>query len=565
MNDTIHQHLSVGFTVDHFDICEVLGSGGFGITYKAWDTRLERDVALKEFLPTDLAIREGTTHTIKARTGRVEDYRFALDKFLQEARTLAKFSHPNIVRVTQFLEANGTAYLVMDYERGRSLSDYLKSHPGPVPQETLKAWFIPILKGLVEVHKAGFLHRDIKPGNIYLRDEGEPLLIDFGAARQAIGEHSRSVTGIVSAGYAPTEQYGTDSKKQGPWTDLYALGATMYCCIAGKDPVDAPTRKDALFEGDDDPMPPAQEVGEGRYEASLLSLVDDLLKVSIKDRSQNAHSVLQVFQAGLGPSPVPTEGPAGAEDGAVSAASRTRTVTNEEREAALRQQAAQASADEAEDDRPTQAAGGARLGWMLGALAVLALGAGGWWYQAQTNTPANSNSATSAHSAPINGAVATKLPAASQSEPTALTQAELLSGDAILTLSSTPSGASVLLDGVAIGTTPFDSRKVRAGEYELSLTSPYSQTYAERITLGSYQVTSKAVSLTAAEGKLTVLSTPAGASIVLDGEATGRATPTTFTAIKAGKHWVALTLARHEGRSTNTEVLPDKVALVDVT
>ncbi|MEM1155760.1 MAG: protein kinase, partial [Pseudomonadota bacterium] len=118
MNDTIHQYLAVGSSVDQFEIREILGSGGFGITYKAWDARLERDVALKEFLPTDLAIREGSSRTVKARTDRVDDYRFALDKFLQEARLLARFSHPNIVRVTQFLEANGTAYLVMDYERG---------------------------------------------------------------------------------------------------------------------------------------------------------------------------------------------------------------------------------------------------------------------------------------------------------------------------------------------------------------------------------------------------------------------------------------------------------------
>lgn len=290
------QHtLEVGSIVDRYEIFEVLGIGGFGVTYKARDPQLAVDVAIKEFLPLDLAGRDGATTAVVAHASRAEEYRYGLERFLEEARTLARFKHNNVVRVTNYLEANGTAYLVMDFEQGQSLSQYLKATPGPVAEEQLIAWFVPVLRGLVEVHKAGFLHRDIKPGNVYLRDEGEPLLIDFGAARQAIGEHSRSVTGIVSAGYAPTEQYGTDAKKQGPWTDLYSVGATLYRCIAGADPTDAPTRQSAVMEGDPDPLVPAIEVGRGHYSAALLQLIDQLLVLPIKQRPESANVALEAL------------------------------------------------------------------------------------------------------------------------------------------------------------------------------------------------------------------------------------------------------------------------------
>ena len=288
----IERKLLSGALIAHFEVREVLGWGGFGITYKARDTLLERWVAIKEFLPFDLALRETGDTTIHARTDRIDDYRFALGKFLQEAQTLARFDHPNIVRVTQFLEANGTAYLVMNYEQGRALSNWLKDHPGPAPEETLRRWFVPILRGLTAVHDKGFLHRDIKPGNIYLRDAGEPLLIDFGAARQAISEHSRSVR-TVSDGYAPPEQYLSDAAKQGAWTDLYALGATLYRCISGADPTDANTRQTALTNREADPLRPAQDVGKDRYSPGLLRLIDDLLQLPTKARPPSAEAALK--------------------------------------------------------------------------------------------------------------------------------------------------------------------------------------------------------------------------------------------------------------------------------
>ncbi|MFM8353347.1 MAG: serine/threonine-protein kinase, partial [Gammaproteobacteria bacterium] len=231
------QSLRPGQRIEQYTIERVLGSGGFGITYLATDSKLGLEVAIKEFLPAEYAIREAGSATVRARTGRDGDVAFGLRRFLDEGRALARFNHPNIVRVLSFIEANGTAYLVMEFVAGRTLADYLRSSSEALTEAQVLGIAVPILRGLSVVHAGGFLHRDIKPGNIYLRRDGEPLLIDFGAARQALGEHSRSVTGIVSAGYAPPEQYSSDGKKQGAWTDLYGLGATLYRCISGEDPV----------------------------------------------------------------------------------------------------------------------------------------------------------------------------------------------------------------------------------------------------------------------------------------------------------------------------------------
>ena len=298
MSEQRSRHLPRGTIIGDFEIGDVLGQGGFGITYKAHDRRLDRQVAIKEFFPSEFATRAADTTTVEIHSDKSSDYSFALEKFLEEARTLARFDHPNIVPVIGFLEANNTAYLIMKYVEGQTLSEYLRAHPGTLPEKQVKAWFTAILSGLIEVHKVGFLHRDIKPGNIYLHRNQTPLLIDFGAARLAIGEQSRTVTGLVTPGYAPTEQYATDSKKQGPWTDLYSVGATLYRCVAGKNPVDSPTRQSAIMEGEDDPLVPASIVGADRYSAGLLALADQLLALSIKSRPDNAETVLAALAGG---------------------------------------------------------------------------------------------------------------------------------------------------------------------------------------------------------------------------------------------------------------------------
>ncbi|MCF8210296.1 MAG: protein kinase [Rhodoferax sp.] len=229
---------------------KVLGKpGGFGITYLAFDTKLETKVAIKEYLPRDLAGRDGDHATISAHSADdAEHFRYGLTQFLQEARTLARFDHANIVRVRNFFEENGTGYLVMDYYDGITLADYLAQQPqGKLPEQTAIGILMPILDGLREVHAKNFLHRDIKPQNIYLTTGNRAMLLDFGAARQAMSERSRSLSVVLSEGYAPYEQYHRRGE-QGPWTDIYAGAAVLYHMVAGEAPPPATERvaKDEL-------------------------------------------------------------------------------------------------------------------------------------------------------------------------------------------------------------------------------------------------------------------------------------------------------------------------------
>lgn len=220
----------------------VLGKpGGFGITYLAFDTRLETLVAIKEYLPRDLAGRETGTFTVSPHSqddGQL--FRFGLEQFLSEARTLAKFDHAHVVRVRNVFEENGTAYLVMDYYEGISLAQYLDKK-GQLAEQTAVDIMMPILDGLREVHHKGFLHRDIKPQNIYITHDGRPILLDFGSARVAMGEHSNTLSVVLTPGYAPFEQYHRKGE-QGPWTDIYACAAVLYQMLTGQIPPEAPER-----------------------------------------------------------------------------------------------------------------------------------------------------------------------------------------------------------------------------------------------------------------------------------------------------------------------------------
>ena len=243
-----HHALPEGYTLHWYEIDSVLGQGGFGITYLARDTNLDQPVAIKEFLPSDLATRtrDSAVHPLSA--GHSDTYGWGLNRFLTEARTLAKFRHANIVRVLSVFEANNTAYMVMEYERGESLENLLRQKRLGGGEQTLEDILLPLLDGLERVHETGFIHRDIKPSNIYLREDGVPVLLDFGSARLALGVETRTLTSLVSPGYAPFEQYNAtrDSDKQGPWTDIYALGATLHRAVTGKGPVDAAARRPSI-------------------------------------------------------------------------------------------------------------------------------------------------------------------------------------------------------------------------------------------------------------------------------------------------------------------------------
>lgn len=227
----------------YYVIGKILGKpGGFGITYLGYNQKLETKVAIKEYLPRDLVAREAGHRTLRVHdSGDEGSFRAGIDQFLHEARLLARFNHPNIVRVIDFFEENGTAYLVMDYYQGVSLAEYMERQGGALSEHRVRELMMPVLDGLKEVHAGGVLHRDIKPQNIYLTDEGRPILLDFGAAKQFVGERSRSLSLMATPGFASYEQYHKQGQ-QGPWTDIYGCAATMYYMLTGTVPPDAVER-----------------------------------------------------------------------------------------------------------------------------------------------------------------------------------------------------------------------------------------------------------------------------------------------------------------------------------
>ena len=238
-------YLPAGITLNNrYLIGKTIGFGGFGVVYLAWDTSLDVRVAVKEFLPKDMAGRSGDhLSLIPYSGGGAGDLEFGIKKFLEEAKALARFQdHPGIVTVHESFRANNTAYMVMQYLDGMTLKEYLKRQPdGRLPAATAVKTMIPIMDALREVHKAGFVHRDISPDNIFITRQSQVKLLDFGAARYALGEHSKSLTSILKHGYAPVEQYSSKGN-QGPWTDVYAVSATLYRCITGETPADAMER-----------------------------------------------------------------------------------------------------------------------------------------------------------------------------------------------------------------------------------------------------------------------------------------------------------------------------------
>ncbi len=278
---------------EKYIVQKVLGEGGFGITYLVVNHTIQKQFAIKEYLPQDQAIRDTQTQQIIPRTNRKEDFQYGLKQFLKEAEHLARFEHPNIVGVFDFIESNGTAYLIMRYEAGQELSARLKKSP-PLSEAEIVQIIRDILTGLKQIHQQKMLHRDIKPSNIYLRQNGEALLIDFGSSRYALGAQSKSLSAIITPGYAPPEQYSS-KRQQAAQTDLYAVGATLYKMLTGKAPVEASERREATAEGDADPYISAIKKGLPNYSPWLKELTDQLLELSFKTRPNDSQAVLNAL------------------------------------------------------------------------------------------------------------------------------------------------------------------------------------------------------------------------------------------------------------------------------
>ena len=266
---------------------KVLGIGGFGITYLGYDLTLEIKVAIKEYMPSALATRHADRYTV-ALTGRVEEeYKYGMERFLEEAKILAKLqSTPNIVSVQNYFKENGTAYFVMEYIDGMSLKAYLEKNGGKIPYSQALAFLQPIMEALVQVHGMHLLHRDISPDNIYITAKGESRLLDFGAARFASGD-GKSVSVILKHGYAPEEQYSSHGN-QGPWTDVYALGATLYRCITGQLPPDSIARIHS------DSIKPPTELG-ARIPGYAESAIMKALSVKTEDRFANMEGFIRAL------------------------------------------------------------------------------------------------------------------------------------------------------------------------------------------------------------------------------------------------------------------------------
>ena len=272
-----------GTHLAEFEIRGVIGEGGFGIVYLAWDWSLQRQVAIKEYMPSTLAARTLTTF-VSPRSDKLADtFALGLRSFVNEAQLLASFDHPSLLKVYRFWEANGTAYMVMPYYQGVTLKRALAALTTPPEEGWLLKQLSALLDALDVMHRERCYHRDIAPDNILLLDDGRPLLLDFGAARRVIGDATQALTAFLKPGYAPVEQYAEmPSMKQGPWTDFYALGSVVHYAITGHTPPESVAR---LVN---DTMVPLAKVAAGRYSERFLRAIDHALAVRPDERPQSA-------------------------------------------------------------------------------------------------------------------------------------------------------------------------------------------------------------------------------------------------------------------------------------
>lgn len=289
--------LECGARLQSYTIEAVLGAGGFGITYKAVEDFTDRVVAIKEYLPSSLAVRDRDSATVRPLSDRAaSDFAWGLERFRAEAKLLIGFHHPNIVPVLAYFEANRTGYLVMEYQDGTSLAAVLGSPATAMPETQVLQLMLPLLDGVEEVHRRNFLHRDIKPDNIFIRKDGTPVLLDFGAARQALGARSKKFTAILTEGYAPFEQYA-DTGNQGPWSDIYALGAVMFECLTGRSAVEAPQRVSARMRGIPDPMAQDFAVLRVAVSSAVAFAVEAALRVVDAERPQTIAALRELIVA----------------------------------------------------------------------------------------------------------------------------------------------------------------------------------------------------------------------------------------------------------------------------
>ncbi|MBV1774470.1 serine/threonine protein kinase [Burkholderiaceae bacterium DAT-1] len=288
-----------GYQLLNYTIVKQLSAGGFSIVYLAHDER-DHPVAIKEYLPNALALRQEGSQVVATSADKLALFRHGMKCFFEEGKTLATITHPNVVRVINFFRANETVYMVMEYERGRTLQREIQLTEGGVKENMILYVFIHMLNGLREVHLRKLLHLDIKPANIYIRRDGSPVLLDFGSARQALGSQIQRFTPMYTPGFASPEQYG-DREKLGPWSDIYSIGASIFACMSGMAPQAADQR------AKDDRYVSVRKAWAGRYSDALLDIVDWCLEMDTLRRPQSGLELQKALMAvAAAPQPKPT-------------------------------------------------------------------------------------------------------------------------------------------------------------------------------------------------------------------------------------------------------------------
>lgn len=364
--------LAPGSQLDEYRIDSILGVGGFGATYKAFDLNLGIWVALKEYFPAEWSFRDPdgvTVHpNIEGQAGGSKEqeafYYWGLERFLDEARVLARIAHPLVARVKRYFQAHGTAYIVMDYEEGQTLHAMLPAGE-TLDEDEVHGLLEDVLPALRAVHEQGYLHRDIKPANLYARaTDHRVMLIDFGAARVSVGRYSKSMTSLVTPGYSPPEQYSTRNDRYGAWTDIYALGAVLYRCVTGHPPTEAVER---LLE---DRLEPAVLAGAGRYDIRLLEMIDRALAV----RPERRFQTVAEMQVALDGTPDGDGDPAGPVESGQAAPELDRPCPVESSGPLIVPPVAERMVDRGPVDAPPSGAETSRRRWSLGTLAGGGLG-----------------------------------------------------------------------------------------------------------------------------------------------------------------------------------------------
>ncbi len=283
-----NQALPNGYRLNEYTVVRKIGGGGFSIVYLARDDT-NQPVAIKEYLPGALVLRTEGSVIVQANSAENNNiFRHGMKCFFEEGRALACINHPNVVRVTNFFRANDTVYMVMNYERGKTLQQHIQANRGSIRESFIRRVFAQLLNGLREVHTHKLLHLDIKPSNLYIRLDGTPVLIDFGAARQTLSQEETKLQPMYTPGFAAPEQYH-NRERLGPWTDVYSIGASLYACLAGYPPQAADAR---LLN---DKLAPASKTWQGVYSDQLLEIIDRCLKLNYMERPQSVFSLQKIL------------------------------------------------------------------------------------------------------------------------------------------------------------------------------------------------------------------------------------------------------------------------------